>query len=138
MFLYLMLFSVSACLVFVASIDGKIGLLPSMARHISVTTCDACAADHVVRFTRPSPSVFVYCKRSKTGAGEGLETRLEPRASNSSLRTLYACESRLFKAVLDGATYLATGEEGFTVTHRGSVTPGKHNTTTFILVQFDR
>ena len=34
------------------------------------------AADHVVRFTRPSPSVFVYCKRSKTGAREGLGTRL--------------------------------------------------------------
>ena len=26
--------------------------------------------------TRPSPSVFGYCKRSKTGAGEGLGTRL--------------------------------------------------------------
>ena len=40
-------------------------------------TCDVmCAADHVVRFTRPSPSVFAYCKRSKTGAGEGLGTRL--------------------------------------------------------------
>ena len=36
-----------------------------------------CAADHVVRFTRPSPSVFAYCKRSKTGAGEGLGTRLD-------------------------------------------------------------
>ena len=75
-FLRLMLFSVSACLVFVASTERKIGLLPSMAIHISVTTCDACAADHVVRFTRPSPSVFAYCKRSKTGAGEGLGTRL--------------------------------------------------------------
>ena len=42
----------------------------------SVTTCDACAADHVVRFSRPSPPVFAYCKRSKTGAGEGLGTRL--------------------------------------------------------------
>ena len=29
---------------------------------------------HVVRFTRPSPSDFAYCKRSKTGAGEGLGT----------------------------------------------------------------
>ena len=71
-FVRLMLFSVSACLVFVASTERKISLLPSMAIHISVTTCDACAADHVVRFTRPSPSVFAYCKRSKTGAGEGL------------------------------------------------------------------
>ena len=33
-----------------------------------------CATDHVVRFTRPSPSVFAYCKQSKTGAGEGLGT----------------------------------------------------------------
>ena len=71
-----MLFSVRACLVFVARTERKISLLPSMAIHISVTTCDACAADHVVRFTRPSPSVFTYCKRSKTGAGEGLGTRL--------------------------------------------------------------
>ena len=37
---------------------------------------DVCAADHVVRFTRPSPSVFAYCKQSKTGAGEGLGMRL--------------------------------------------------------------
>ena len=75
-FVRLMLFSVGACLVFVASTEHKIGLLPSMAIHISVTTCDACAADHMVRFTRPSPSVFVYSKQSKTGAGEGLGTRL--------------------------------------------------------------
>ena len=75
-FVRLMVFSISACLVFVASSERKIGLLPSMAIHISVTTSDACAADHVVRFTRPSPSVFAYCKRSKTGAGEGLGTRL--------------------------------------------------------------
>ena len=30
--------------------------------------------------------------------------------------------------ILDGATCLDTGEEGFTVFHRGSVTPGKRNT----------
>ena len=58
---------------------------------------------------------------------------VEPRASNSSLRTLNACESRVCKAVLDGATCLATGEKGFTVTHRGSVTPGKRNTKTLHL-----
>ena len=41
-------------------------------------TCDvSCAVDHVVRFTRPSPSVFAYCKWSKTGAGEGLGMRLD-------------------------------------------------------------
>ena len=54
----------------------KIDLLPSMAIHIVVTTCDTCAMDHVVRFTRPSPSVFAYCKQSRTGAVEGLGTRL--------------------------------------------------------------
>ena len=59
-----------------ANSERKISLLPSMAINISVTTCDACAADHVVRFTTPSPSVFAYCKQSKTGAGEGLGTRL--------------------------------------------------------------
>ena len=32
--------------------------------------------NHVVRFTRPSGSVFAYCKQSKTGAREGLEPRL--------------------------------------------------------------
>ena len=57
----------------------------------------------------------------------------ESCASNSSLRMLYVYESWVYKAVLDGATCLATGEEGFTVTHRGSVTPGKHNTKTLHL-----
>ena len=76
-FLRLMLFSIGAGLVFVASTERKIGLLPSTAIHISVMTCDACATDHMVRFTRPFPSVFAYCKRSKTGAGEGLGTRLK-------------------------------------------------------------
>ena len=69
-FVRLILFSIGACLIFVASTKRKIGLLPSMAVYISVTTCDACAMDHVVRFTRPSPSVFGYCKRSKTGDGK--------------------------------------------------------------------
>ena len=43
--------------------EHKIGLLPSLAVHLSVTTCDTCAMDHVVRFTRPSPSVYAYCKQ---------------------------------------------------------------------------
>ena len=39
--------------------------------------CDVSrAANHVVRFTRPSGSIFAYCKRSKTRAGEGLGMRL--------------------------------------------------------------
>ena len=57
----------------------------------------------------------------------------EPCASN-----LYVCKLRLCKAVLDGVTCLATGEEGFTVTHRGGVTPGKRDAKTLTLVQFDR
>ena len=95
-FVRLMVFSVSACLVFIASSERKIGLLPSMAIHIGVTTCDACAADHMVRFTRPSPSAFAYCKRSKTGAGEGLGTRLGGSAPdiNYSMRDQY-CVSQL-------------------------------------------
>ena len=36
--------------------------------------CDARATDHMVRFTMPFGS-FAYCKRSKTGAMEGLGTR---------------------------------------------------------------
>ena len=72
----LMLFSISTFLVFVASTERKICLLCSMAIHISVTTCDGCAADHMVRFTRPCLSVFAYCKQSRTGGREGLGTRL--------------------------------------------------------------
>jgi len=41
-----------------------------------VTTFDGRAADHVMKFPRPSPSVFAYCKRSKTGGVEGLGMRL--------------------------------------------------------------
>ena len=37
---------------------------------------DILAAGHMVRFTRPSSSVFAYCKQSKTGAEEGLGTRV--------------------------------------------------------------
>ena len=44
----------------------------------SVTSC--VLWHHVVRFTRPSPSVFAYCTQSKTGAGKALGTRLGPLA----------------------------------------------------------
>ena len=88
-----LMFSVSARLVFVASTERKISLLPSMAIHISVTTCDACAADHVLRFTRPSPSIFADCKRSKIGAGEGLGTRLVETIWE--LQTLFVIKVRI-------------------------------------------
>jgi len=39
-------------------------------------TYDSCATDRMVRFLRPSPSIFAYFKQSKTGGIEGLETRL--------------------------------------------------------------
>ena len=42
--------------------------------------CSIASADQVVRFTRPSDSVFAYCKQSKTGAREGLGMRLEPNS----------------------------------------------------------
>ena len=42
-----------------------------------MTTFDGRAAYHVMKFPRPSPSVIVYCKRSKTGGVEGLGTRLQ-------------------------------------------------------------
>ena len=77
---------------FVASTERKISLLPCMAIRISVTTYDACAADHVVRFTRLSPSVFAYCKQSKTGAGEGLGTRLGIIIDRVSYRVLLCLE----------------------------------------------
>ena len=57
----------------------------------------------------------------------------EPRASNFLLE----CCMRASRGFVN-LSWIATGEEGFTVTHRGSVTPGKRNIKTFKLVQFDR
>ena len=42
----------------------------------------------MVRFTRPSDSVFAYCKQSKTGAREGLGMRLEPNSLTFFLSSL--------------------------------------------------
>ena len=44
--------------------------------------------DQVVRFTRPSDSVFAYFKQSKTGAREGLGMRLEPNSLTFFLSSL--------------------------------------------------
>ena len=70
-FACLMFFSDSTCLIFVASTEHEIAFsLAWLYIHVSISvTCDACAVDHMVKFTRPSPSVFAYCKRSKPGAG---------------------------------------------------------------------
>jgi len=38
-------------------------------------TYDSRAEDHITRFPRPSPSVFGYCRQSKTGGIEGLGMR---------------------------------------------------------------
>jgi len=48
-----------------------------------VTTFDGRATDHVMKFPRPSPSVFAYCKRSKTGGVEGLGMRLKSNSEHS-------------------------------------------------------
>ena len=56
----------------------------SMSRICDATRC----TDHV-RFTRPSGSVFAYYKRSKTGAGEGLGTRLCKRGVGRGLNVLW-------------------------------------------------
>ena len=56
---------------------------------LSVTTCDTCAMDHVVRFTRLSPSIFAYCKWLKTGGGEGLGTRLDDWLPCTALLAVY-------------------------------------------------
>ena len=37
---------------------------------------DRRAVDHMMKFPRPSPSIFAYCKQSKTGGVEGLGMRL--------------------------------------------------------------
>ena len=36
----------------------------------------------LIKWTRPPPTVFAYCKRSKTGQWEGLGTRLRIEASS--------------------------------------------------------
>ena len=41
---------------------------------------------HVTRSPRPSPSVFAYCKRSNTGGGNGLGTRLVPTKETDNAR----------------------------------------------------
>ena len=40
-------------------------------------TYDSRAEDHITVFPRPSPSIFGYSKRSKTGGIEGLGMRLQ-------------------------------------------------------------
>ena len=68
-----MVFSVNACLVFVASSERKIGLLPSMAIHISVTTSDARAADHVVRSPGLLPPFLHTASDQKLEPGKAWE-----------------------------------------------------------------
>ena len=103
----LMLFSVAACFSFTARTESRSVFSTT---HISVTTCDTCAMDHVVRFTRPSPTVFVYCKQSRTGGGEGLAMWL---VQSTSVKWSYCYKSQFlkvdaniqlpFKALFEGA-----------------------------------
>ena len=65
-------------------------------------TCTAVRIPRNVRYTycsgyhqkmqKFSGSVFAYCKRSKTGAGEGLGTRLVERAFQQWLCVEQSCE----------------------------------------------
>jgi len=48
-------------------------------------TFDGHAADHGIKFPRPSSSIFAYCKRSKTGGVEGLVMRLGAAAMHKSI-----------------------------------------------------
>ena len=50
--------------------DSSSGTAPLMS---TLTSPDV---THVTLSPRPSPSVFAYCKRSNTGRGNGLGTRL--------------------------------------------------------------
>jgi len=67
-------------------------------------TFDSHAADHVMKFPRPSPSVFAYCKRSKNGGVEGLATRLTCSSFNLTHMSCDNCVSKEWLA--KGATLL--------------------------------
>ena len=52
---------------------------------------------HVIKWTLPSPSVFAYCKESKTGQWEGLRMRLNlPTCTVDSLRVLFYWFAKVF------------------------------------------
>ena len=52
---------------------------------------------HVIKWTRPSPSIFAYCKWSKTGQWEGLRMRLNlPTCTVDSLRVLFYWFAKVF------------------------------------------
>ena len=60
---------------FVASTECKTGLIHHLAVGRGMTTYYGCTADHVMKFPRPSPSIFTYCKQSIMGRVEDLGTR---------------------------------------------------------------
>ena len=62
------------------SFDGG-PLPPSVYLHVGIDT----DVIHVIKWTRPSPSIFAYCKRSKTGRWEGLGTRLHDIHCNKQM-----------------------------------------------------
>ena len=56
--------------------------------------CQPCC-DQVIRFSRPSPSVFAYCKRTKAGDIDGLGTRLTYRPTvETSIHVVYHITSQ--------------------------------------------
>ena len=56
------------------------GLLP-------LSTYEGTNIIHMIKWTRPSPSVFVYCKWSRTGQWEGLGTRLSQHSEWAPIYT---------------------------------------------------
>ena len=77
-FIHLVQLSAGVCPVFIASTDQS---RTSLGCWKEVWWHDGCGVDHVMKFSRPSPSVFTYWKRSKTGGIEGLGTRLGNESS---------------------------------------------------------
>ena len=65
------------CLQCQGLVDVKEELLYTVGHHLSVCLPSVYMASlHMIKSPRPSPSVFVCCKRSNIGGGKGLRTRL--------------------------------------------------------------
>ena len=52
---------------------------------------------HVTLSPRSSPSIFAYCKRSKTGGGNGLKTRVQALTAGTVRRLIICTELHYIK-----------------------------------------
>ena len=66
---------------------------------IIITMSNSQAADHVVRFIRPSGSIFVYCKRSKTGWSRG-------RPGNEATIIVHLTRAIVWESIGKSCTYI--------------------------------